>query len=1072
MKDLAQWLSSIGLAEYSEVFSENDIDLDVLDELTEEDLKELGMSLGQRKRLIKARRKYQIGFEAETTTEDDLPISKETVSPAEKRFLTLMFCDLADSTRLAAALDMEENHALNRAYQEVCTEAIHAHKGYVARYMGDGILAYFGYPSASEDDPERAVHAGLSIIDSIRGLASGFQLPDELSLNVRIGIASGPVVVEAIGEGDARENAVVGEAPNLAARLQGLAAPNSVLLGPHTHRLVEHSFSFIDRGKRTIKGYDEPMATWEVEATRSLDERFQNLSGRHRTSLIGRDEEYNLLRSRWERSAGGSGQVVLLSGEAGIGKTRLVEALLNGISRPHHKIRLFCSPNQTQTPLYPVTSRLQREAELMEDSETVSIKERIARLLTEKYGCPAELLSGIQSLIYVGGDDEDEPPGGDPRQLMSLLQQRLVSTLIAQSRDRPLILVVEDAHWIDASTRGMLDIMVDRIHNHPVMLLVTHRLEEQLPYTSSHVTRLSLASLTSDQTSLLIEEMTKDIGLSGDLIEQIRDKTGGVPLFVEEVTKSLIERESEISGDAPAWSVNAIPDSLHATLLANLDKLGPVKALAQCGAVIGQSFWKDMVAYIRQLPADFIDKELDELVKGHITVRETHGDNDLLRFRHALLRDAAYDSLLKKDRVTLHARVAEYLISTGQSSERANQPQIAHHFEQAGRISEAFRGWLEAGQAALGSGATTEAVELLDKANNLLTLLQVNDVSDDILYRFHMSRGKALNASRGAASAEAHQSFRRAVGIGRAMGEVSKQVDALDYLFGITFNAGRIEASLEFAEEMLAIGSERKDDVAKVSGHQALGMAYCTLGRFEDATHHLESALNYADENIEGINCFPSMTMDYLSYTRFFLGDKITASNLCEQAIRSAHHESQYAAVTALSNSCFTYMLLGDHDMVRRHSAKAISLARESGQHMVSDRALLFHNLAMAWLEPHAHSLDEVVAVTDRLYESRELIDLTYLIGMTAEVQIARQDHDAARLSLSRAFTISDETGEDFYRAELYRLMAMVHLAAEESDCRESAGRLLDKGGAVACRQNAESWKTRIESSRMQWRIA
>lgn len=1071
MHDLAQWLSSLGMAEYSQVFAENDIDLSVLDELTEADLKELGMSLGQRKRLIKARREYQVGSESAVSTDDELPPVKEAAWSAEKRFLTLMFCDLADSTRLAASLDMEENHALNRAYQEVCTETVHAHNGYVARYMGDGILAYFGYPSASEDDPERAVHAGLSIIDAIRDLGSRFQLPDDLSLSVRVGIASGLVVVEAIGEGDARENAVVGEAPNLAARLQGLATPNSVLIGSHTHRLVEHAFSFIDRGEQPVKGYDEPMATWEVEAPRSLDERFQNRSGRYRTPLIGRDEEYILLRSRWERSVVGSGQVVLLSGEAGIGKTRLVDALLTGISRPHHKIRLFCSPNQAQTPLFPVTSRLEREAELMEDSETVSTKERIASLITDKYGCPPELLPGIQSLIYVGSDDEDKHPTGDPRQLMTILQQRLVSTFIAQSRDKPLIVVVEDAHWIDASTQGMLNILVDRIHNYPVMLLVTHRLEKQLPYNSPHVTRLSLASLTPDQASLLIKETAKDVGISSDVIEKIKNKTGGIPFFVEEITKSLIEGKSEISGDAPVWPSSAIPDSLHATLLANLDKLGPVKALAQCGAVIGQSFWKDVVAHLCQHPADGLDKELDELVEGQITLRESHCDNDLFRFRHALLRDAAYDSLLKKDRARLHARVAEYLVNTGQSKQRANQSQIAHHYEQAGRISEAFLGWLEAGQAALGSGATTEAVELLDKANCLLPSIHGSDVSDDTLYQFHMSRGRALNASRGAASTEAHQSFRRAVDIGRSMNHVLKQVDALDYLFGITFNAGQIHASLKFGEELLAIGSEREDDVAKVSGHQGIGMAYCTLGRFEEAMLHLESALSYADKNIEGINCFPSMTMDYLSYVRFFVGDKESAADLCEQAIRSAHHESQYAAVTALSNSCFTQMLLRDHDAVRRYSAQAISLARERGQYMVSDRALLFHNLAMAWLEPDARSLDEVVAATDRLYESRELIDLTYLIAMTAEVQIARKDHDAAKLSLERAFSISDETGEDFYRGELYRLMAAVLLAKEENHAMENAGRLLDEGYAVAHHQKAESLKTRIQQSRAGWGI-
>ena len=362
--------------------------------------------------------------------------------------------------------------------------------------------------------------------------------------------------------------------------------------------------------------------------------------------------------------------------------------------------------------------------------------------------------------------------------------------------------------------------------------------------------------------------------------------------------------------------------------------------------------------------------------------------------------------------------VAEYLDGIGHTDERANQALIAHHYAMAGNSDKAFLGWLQAGQAALQSGATTEAVELLHNAAELLP--HVGDAVPPVSrYRFHMSLGQALNASRGAAAEPAHEAFRQAAAIGRDLDNVYFQVDALDYLFGITFNAGLLETSISHAEEMLAIGEARDDDVARVSGHQGLGMAFCTLGRFHEARHHLEAALSYADMAVEGINCFPSMTMDYLSYVCYFLGEYERAAALCEQAIESAHYESQYAAVTALSNSCFTRMLLGDHDAVKRYSEQALSLARERGQYMVSDRALLFNNLANAWLEPGGGALDEVVAATDRLYESRELIDLTYLVGMTAEVEIRQGRLDAAAASLDRALAISRETGEVFYRAEL-----------------------------------------------------
>ncbi len=1060
MSDLHDWLSGIGLEGYAETFAENDIDLEVLDELSEEDLKELGLSLGHRKKLLKALRSVSSNERNSDVVDsgDQAPRSPDATLSAEKRFLSLMFCDLADSTRIAAALDMEDTHELNRAYQDACTEAIHAHHGYVARYMGDGILAYFGYPQAREDDAERAVNAGLAIISAIEALKPRFDLPEGIELAVRIGIASGPVVVEAIGDGDARENAVVGEAPNLAARLQGLAAADRVMVGPETHRLLEHAFGFRDCGLQSIKGYLEPMGTWEVIARRSEEERYRYRSDRYLTTLIGREEELRLLESRWQRSAGGAGQVVLLSAEAGMGKSRLVDALIGGIDIAHNRVRFYCSPNHVQSPLYPIISRLLREAERAYDETDLTPRQRLGRLLAEKYQCPDELIPAIESMAFVKDSEAESGQNADPRQVMSMLQDLLVESLVGQSREKPLIIVLEDAHWIDASTQTAMDILVERIHNQPVLLLMTHRLEKQLPYTSAHVTRLSLSSLSGEQSSTLIQEIAA--GLPDDTIRDICDKGAGIPLFLEEVTKAVADRRN----DANANPGN-VPESLQATLLSALDRLGAAKILAQCGAVIGQSFWKDMVAHVSHQSGQIVNQGLDALVSGQITVREPRGDNELFRFRHALLRDAAYESLLRNNRIKLHGMVADYLDGIGHTDERANQAIIAYHYAMAGNKDKAFQGWLEAGQAALQAGATTEAVELLDNAAKVLPDISGDKISLESRYRFHMSHGQALNASRGAAAETAHEAFRRAAGIGRDMDNVFYQVDALDYLFGITFNAGELEASITHAEEMLAIGEARDDDVARVSGHQGLGMAFCTLGRFHEAKHHLEAALAYADKSVEGINCFPSMTMDYLSYVWFFLGEHDRAAALCEQAIQSAHHESQYAAVTALTNSCFTRMLLGDHTDVKRYSEQAMSLAQERGQYMVSDRALLFHNLATAWLEPGRDSLEEVVAATNRLYESHEMIDLTYLIGMTAEVEIEQGKLEQAAASLDRALAISEDTGEVFYRAELCRLKGELIRAGGNGDAAGNIDHWLSEAKALATAQQAHGLLKRLERS-------
>ena len=1065
MSRLDQWLESIGLSQYSAAFADNDIDLEILDEITEADLKELGLSLGHRKKLLKALRALH-RVSSDTDVDDGAvvhPVSPAQAQP-EKRFLSLVFCDLADSTRIAAALDMEDAHALNRAFQEACTQAIHGQRGYVARYMGDGILAYFGYPRAHENDAEQAVNAGLDIIRYVTELGPRFSLPEDLDLAVRVGIASGPVVVETIGDMDARENAVVGEAPNLAARLQGLAAPNSVLVGEDTYHLVQDSFEFEDQGSRQIKGYSDTMATWQVMAARSPEERNRSRSDRHLTNMVGRREELGLLKSRWERSTAGAGQVVLLSAEAGMGKTRLVDALLAEIEGNCRRVRLFCSANHIQSPLYPVFNRLQREAELLGDNAGDTPRERLRHLMATRYQYPETLLPAVLSLVYME-TDEGDTVSANPGEVMRILQQRLVETLLKQSRNQPTLVVLEDAHWVDASTQGVMDLLAERIHDHAIMLLVTHRLEKQLPYTSAHVTRLTLSSLSRDQAARLITGITGELPESA--VREISEKGAGIPLFLEEITKSLQARSVT---ESPARVNNqTIPESLQASLLSALDRLGEAKRLAQIGAVIGQSFWKDVLTFVTNQPSETLESGLNQLVDNRITVRESLGDNALLRFRHALLRDAAYESLMRGQRAELHGRVATFLAQSGKSEERANQAVIARHYEVAGDLDKAFSGWLEAGRTALNAGATTEAVELLERAHSLADRVSGEGVLPDRHYQLHMSRGQALNASRGAAATEAHESFRRAAAIGQEMDDVYCQVDALDYLYGITFNAGRLVASMDVAHEMLGIGEARNHPVALVSGHQGLGMTLCTLGRFAEAARHLEAALGHADQDIKGINCFPSMTMDYLSYVRFFLGDDKAAQTLCEQAIRSARKESQYAAVTALSNSCFTQMLLGDYEAVRLYSGQAMQLARERGQYMVSDRALLFHNLATAWLEPEAETLQDVEAAIERLFQSREYIDLTYLIAMAAEVQIQRGHLEDAGASLARALAISDETGEAFYRAELCRLQAALALAGEANDSKVAATQWLDEGLALAKSQGAAGWLRRLDAAGRLW---
>ncbi|WP_424947382.1 AAA family ATPase [Candidatus Spongiihabitans sp.] len=1121
MSNIDQWLSGLGLEQYTESFAAHDIDMDILGELSEPDLEALNVSLGHRKKILKA---FRIAANNADRISDPLSTpSSAAPSPdpspdptpgntdAERRYMTLMFCDLVDSTRIAAGFDIEDMRDLNRAYQTACAEAIKKFDGYVACYMGDGVLAYFGYPAAREDDAERAIWAGLELARRVNQLNQVFTLADGMTLSVRIGVATGRVVVETIGDDPTQENAVVGEAPNLATRLQGLAAPNAIVVGADTHRLIVNTFEFIDLGEQPIKGYAAPVQIWQVQPQRPIEQRFRRKRNNPLTPLIGREEELILLTSRWRRACENEGQVVLLSGEAGIGKTRLIDALLEQINEPHHLLRFYCSPYHSHSPLYPYLANLMRESMILPADDDQAQYLKLKQLVLGKYKFDENFLHTITALIALQVDDNAKFSDADPQCQLQLAQESLINYVIELSESEPVFFVVEDTHWIDPTTLKVLDLLVTRNHAHSIMLLLSHRpnkscpdkiyMDKPLYYAQSHVTHLSLTKLTARQSQRLIGEISNNAGLEESIIQSISDKSAGIPLFIEEVTKVMLDtrnnpqnypRNGQASNDqtgANAGPSIRVPDTLQASLLSMLDGLGAAKHLAQCASVIGNAFEKPLLRHICEQTDETVESGLENLVNQNIIYRQSGMLDSRFLFRHALLRDAAYESLLKKNRRKIHGMIAQYLsppdLSPPKKSAAASDQQVtAYHYGQAGDDINAFNHWLNAGETAFNSGATIEAVELLDNAASHLPEIDPSRASLNQIYRLHMTRGRALNAALGAVSEEAHAAFRNAVSVARRMNNIEREIDALDWEFGITFNAGMIRQSLMPAQTILDIGINHDHLAAKVSGHQVLGMAHCALGEFVTAQQHLESALDtngpaVTGYKVTGLNCYPSMTLDYLSYVKFFIGDKKSAQSLCRQAIESARQESDYATASALSNSCFTQMLLGDTAAVRAYSEEVIDLARDRGQHMFINRGLLFQNLAIASIDQDSLALQQVVQATNTLFESKEEIDLTYLLGMTAEIQISLGDYRAAHESLERALTLSHKNEELFYQAELYRLKAELAVANRSEASGVADGQnnyqknhpnnhpgdprsYLDKALEIANRQKASGWIDKI----------
>nr|WP_283814628.1 adenylate/guanylate cyclase domain-containing protein [Bradyrhizobium australiense] len=625
---------------------------------------------------------------------------------AERRQLTVMFCDLVNSTVLSARLDPEDMRDVLRVYHDGCASIVKRFEGFVAKYMGDGVLVYFGYPHAHEDDAERAVRAGLALVETIG--ATALPLPGELKLQMRVGIATGLVVVgDLIGSGAAREEAVVGETPNLAARLQGLAAPNSVVIATDTRRLTGGLFEYCDLGPATLKGFADPVRAWQVVGPSAIESRFEALHAAGTTTpLIGRDEELELLMRRWQQAKGGDGRVVLLSGEPGIGKSRVTEAIEERLSgEAHIRMRFFCSPYHGEAALHPIVSQLEHAAGFERDDNAESRLGKLEAILAPSTKTMKQATALLADLLSIGGD-RYPPPNLDPQRRKEGTLKALFAQLAGLAADRPVLMVFEDVHWIDPISLELLELTVERISSLRVLLVITFRPEFQSPWTGdAHVTTLALNRLGRQHGAELVKCLTGNKQLPSAILDQITAHADGVPLFVEELTKAVLE--SGLLGDAgDRYVLNgpvpplAIPTTLHASLMARLDRLAPIREVAQIGAAIGREFSYELLAALVPLPESTLQEAVDRLVHSELVFCRGRPPGATYTFKHALIRDAAYTTLLRSRRQELHARIAQVLEDRFPETVELHPEILAHHWSQAGLVEKAAfyagKTWLHA----------------------------------------------------------------------------------------------------------------------------------------------------------------------------------------------------------------------------------------------------------------------------------------------------------------------------------------------------------------------------------------
>jgi class 3 adenylate cyclase/predicted ATPase len=1097
--DVAAWLRELGLERYEEAFQENEIDAQILPKLTADDLKDVGVTtVGHRRKLLEA-----IAALAEPTSapraEPSAPAEaapRARPSEAERRQLTVLFCDIVGSTALSARLDPEDMGAVMSAYHRATAKVIESFGGHVARYLGDGVLAYFGWPLAHEDDGERAVRAGLELVEAMAQL----QLHPDVRLQARVGIATGQVVVgDLVGEGAARDEAVVGETPNLAARLQALAAPGRVVISHATRRLVGGLFALADLGPRRVKGFAAPLAVWRVEGVGRAEGRFEALHGEHLTPLVGREHEIALLLDRWEQAKEGEGQVVLMGGEPGIGKSRIIRELRARLDRePCTVLAHNCSPYHVNTALYPLIDRLERQAGLDRADPPARQLDKLESLIAATFKDAQEVAPLLADLLSIPLDGRYPPLALTPARQKELTLRALVEQLVGLAARQPVLMLFEDAHWSDATSRELLESFIDQVRTIPALLVISFRPEFIPPWgREAHVAELPLQRLSRRRGAALAQEVAGGRAMPPEILDQIVAKTDGIPLFVEELTKTLLEsgllrpenNHFVLTGPLPPL---AIPATLHDSLMARLDRLAPVKEVAQIGAAIGRDFSYDLLAAVAPLPEEQLLQALRQLVAAELIFARGTPPQATYSFKHALVQEAAHGSLLRGRRQQLHARIAGVLEQRFPALPESQPELLAHHYTEACFTEPAIDYWRKAGQRASARSAPTEAVGHLTKGLELLLSLPATPERHRQELDLQTALGGALIAAKGYSAPETGAAFARArelcgpgswfpdlrpagAAFARAR-ELCAQIDDPAQLFPVLFGQwlfhqlrAELAVTREVADEMLRLAQEHADSAGLVIAHRATGTSLFWLGRFGEARTHLEQALALYDPERHAelaylYNFDPRVIgLDFLSLTLFALGYPEQAQRRSEEALALAKQLSHLVTLAVvLQHACMIHQFLGEHGAVRQGAEELWSLATGQGLPFWVAHA----TFVRAWAEAQEGQSEEELVQLRRNLEvirsSGAVLIVPYYLGLLAETYGRRGDLPAALDLLAEALGLVEQTGECWFAAELHRLRGELLWAAGDQDAAEAALRM---AVALAREQDAKSWELRAASS-------
>jgi class 3 adenylate cyclase/predicted ATPase len=1069
MQQIADWLKKLGMSEYAECFAENRIDISVLPDLTDQDLEKLGVLLGDRRKMLRAIAKLDTASAATSPAPALASVTPPTpaiAAPAtqavgERRYLTVMFCDLVDSTGISAQLDAEEWRDLVGAYLDAASAAVTEMGGQVAKKLGDGLMSLFGYPVAQENDAERAVRSALAIQRALAELNRKNTGAGKPALAARIAIESGPVVVDPAGE-------IFGDAPNIAARVQALAEPGVVLVTAQVQRQVAGLFVAEERGSHALKGVPESTVLFRLVRASGGGRRS---GARQLTPLVGRDEEIAMLMRRWERARQGDGQLVLIVGEPGLGKSRLIEEFhIKLRETPHTWSEWSCSQLLQNSPLHPIAEWGRQRfgaPEVPGERRLADLESTLAQVKLD----PAENVPLLAPLLEIPLP-KDRVANVAPQELRRRQLAALTNWVIGGAKNQPLVLVFEDLQWADPTTLDVLRGIAERGALAPLLVVATTRPEFRPPWgMRSHHTTISLAPLDREQVRRMIGELAARQALPKDVVDGVTERAGGVPLFVEEVTRLLLERGAR-------GGIQAIPPTLQQSLMARLDRLGSAREIAQVGSVIGRGFSYGLLRALAGIEDAQLQTALERLAEADILLVQGLPPESDYRFKHGLIQDAAYENLLKSRRQGLHRRVAEILRDKFADSAAVEPELVAHHFTQAGLTEVAIEWWAKAGQRSLERSALVEAAEQLTRALGHIAGLPATPTLRREQIKLQVALITPFVHLKGFAAPETKAAAERArllIERAEALGEPPE--DPL-LLFSVLYSfwvaslvAFNGDVCCDLAGHFLALAEKQGTTVPLMMGHRLMGMSLLGAGDIAESRTHLDRTLalyNPAEHRPLGARFGQDVRVTILSYRSralWMLGYPEAARRDAEQALTNAREIGQAATLMfAVGHVPLTHIFCGDYATANAQLDEVVALADEKGTSFWKALGIMNHGCVLALNGQASDAIHIIPSGINAWQSTGATLYLPFFLSYLARAHAELGQFDDAWRCIGEATTAMETTKERWCEAEVNRLAGEIALKSPEPDAAKTEN-YFERAIQVARQQQAKSWELRAAMS-------